>query len=76
MAAGDKMAAGGDNGYKDQVGSKQRHGRVRKVEVVGGARGRDEERRGARQEQEQRGAVVEGGGGVVGERQQVVNGVR
>ena len=66
-AAGDKMAAGGGNG--DKV-------RVRRVEVVGGTRERDEERKGAKQEQEQRATVVEGGGEVAGEGQQVVDGVR
>ena len=57
-----------------QVGNRDRHGKARKVEVVGGTRGSNEERR--RAELEQRGAVVESGRRMVGEGQQVVDGVR
>ena len=48
--------------------------RVRKVEVVGGTRERDDERKGAEQEQEQSAVVVKGGGEVTGEGQQVADG--
>ena len=56
-----------------QVGNRDRHGRVRKVEVVGGTRGSNERKRA---EQEQRGAEVESGRRMVGEGQQVVDGER
>ena len=65
-AAGDKMAASGGN--DDRI-------KVRRVEVVGGKRERDDERKGAEQEQEQSAVVVKGEGEVTGEGQQVVDGV-
>ena len=57
-----------------QVGSRDRHGRVKDVEVVGGTRGSNEERK--RAEHEQSGAEVESGRRMVGEGQQMVDGVR